>query len=49
MHLARLLKRTWPEKKIVLGGTAITQSYKYMANKSQNEALLFPVRRNRGG
>jgi anaerobic magnesium-protoporphyrin IX monomethyl ester cyclase len=33
-HLARLLKKQWPNKKIVFGGTAITQLYKYMVDKN---------------
>lgn len=40
LHLARLLKRTWPSKRVILGGTAITQSYKYMAQKSQMKHLF---------
>lgn len=34
LHLARLLRRTWPDKAIVLGGTSISQTYKYLTNKS---------------
>lgn len=34
LHLARMVKARWPEKAVILGGTAITQSYKYMADKS---------------
>ena len=35
LHLARLLKQRWPEKSLVLGGTAISQLYKYLKDKSQ--------------
>jgi hypothetical protein len=34
-HLARMLKRQWPEKNVVLGGTAVSQLYKYMRDKSR--------------
>jgi len=34
LHFARLLKKQWPSKKVVFGGTAITQMYKYMIDKS---------------
>lgn len=33
LHFARMLKRLWPEKKVVLGGTAISQLYKYLKVK----------------
>ena len=29
-HFARMLKRQWPEKRVVLGGTAISQLFKYL-------------------
>jgi anaerobic magnesium-protoporphyrin IX monomethyl ester cyclase len=32
--LTRALRQRWPEKRIVLGGTAISQFYKYMKNKA---------------
>lgn len=35
LHLARLFRQRWPEKPIVLGGTAISQLYKYLKDKSQ--------------
>lgn len=35
LHLARLLKQRWPDKPLVLGGTAISQLYKYLKDKSQ--------------
>ncbi len=35
LHLARLLKQRWPEKPLVFGGTAISQLYKYLKDKSQ--------------
>lgn len=34
LHLARLFKQRWPEKYVVLGGTAISQLYKYLKDKS---------------
>jgi anaerobic magnesium-protoporphyrin IX monomethyl ester cyclase len=40
LHLARLLKRAWPDKKIVLGGTAITQMHKYLVDKTRIKALF---------
>jgi anaerobic magnesium-protoporphyrin IX monomethyl ester cyclase len=33
--LARALKAQWPDKLVVMGGTAISQFYKYMKDKSQ--------------
>jgi anaerobic magnesium-protoporphyrin IX monomethyl ester cyclase len=35
LWLARALKRQWPEKLVLFGGTAISQYYKYMVDKSQ--------------
>jgi anaerobic magnesium-protoporphyrin IX monomethyl ester cyclase len=35
LWLARALKQLWPEKLLILGGTAISQSFKYMKDKSQ--------------
>jgi anaerobic magnesium-protoporphyrin IX monomethyl ester cyclase len=34
LWLARNLRQRWPEKRIVLGGTSISQFYKYMKNKN---------------
>jgi anaerobic magnesium-protoporphyrin IX monomethyl ester cyclase len=34
LHLARLVKRQWPDKLVLLGGTAISQCYKYLKDKS---------------
>jgi len=34
LHFARLVKRTWPEKKVLLGGTCISQIYKHLKSKS---------------
>ena len=34
LWLARNLRQKWPEKRIVLGGTSISQFYKYMKNKN---------------
>lgn len=39
-HFARLLKKQWPSKKVVFGGTAITQMYKYMIDKSKMRKLF---------
>jgi len=33
MHLARWVKRRWPDKQVLLGGTAISQFYKYARDK----------------
>jgi radical SAM superfamily enzyme YgiQ (UPF0313 family) len=40
LHFARLIKKQWPLKKIVLGGTAITQMYKYMLDKNGMKRLF---------
>jgi anaerobic magnesium-protoporphyrin IX monomethyl ester cyclase len=34
-QFARLLKQRWPEKRLVLGGTAISQLYKYLKDKAR--------------
>jgi hypothetical protein len=34
-HLARMLKQRWPEKPVVFGGTAISQLYKYLKDKTR--------------
>lgn len=39
-HFARLLKKQWPSKKVVFGGTAITQMYKYMIDKNGMRELF---------
>jgi anaerobic magnesium-protoporphyrin IX monomethyl ester cyclase len=39
-QLARMLRRTWPSKHIVFGGTAISQLYKYMQNKARMKDLF---------
>lgn len=39
-HFARLLKSRWPSKKVVLGGTAITQLYKYLKDKNKIKELF---------
>lgn len=33
LHMARWLKRRWPDKQVLLGGTAISQFYKYVRDK----------------
>lgn len=33
MHLARWARRRWPDKQVLLGGTAISQYYKYVRDK----------------
>jgi hypothetical protein len=35
ISLARALKERWPEKKVLFGGTAISQFYKYLKDKKQ--------------
>ncbi len=40
LHLARLLKRAWPDKQVVLGGTAISQLYKYLKNKQELKRMF---------
>jgi anaerobic magnesium-protoporphyrin IX monomethyl ester cyclase len=35
LHLARWAKRRWPGKQVLLGGTAISQFYKYIRDKQQ--------------
>lgn len=42
LHLARMIKRLWPEKKVVLGGTAISQLFKYLKVK-QRIKLFFKL------
>jgi anaerobic magnesium-protoporphyrin IX monomethyl ester cyclase len=33
VHMARWAKRRWPEKQVLLGGTSISQLYKYLRDK----------------
>ena len=33
LHMARMIKATWPEKKVILGGTSISQIYKHLRLK----------------
>jgi anaerobic magnesium-protoporphyrin IX monomethyl ester cyclase len=33
LYLARALRRLWPEKPIILGGTSVSQIYKYLRDK----------------
>ncbi len=33
LHMARWAKRRWPDKQVLLGGTAISQLYKYLREK----------------
>jgi anaerobic magnesium-protoporphyrin IX monomethyl ester cyclase len=33
LHMARWVKRCWPDKQVLLGGTAISQFYKYVRDK----------------
>ena len=40
LHLARMLKRTWPEKRVVFGGTAMSQLYKYLKDKQRIKAFF---------
>ena len=39
-QLARMLRRNWPGKTIVFGGTAISQLYKYLRDKSRFREVL---------
>lgn len=39
-QLARMLRRSWPLKRIVFGGTAISQLYKYMKDKSRLKSVF---------
>jgi hypothetical protein len=41
-HLARMLKQRWPEKPILFGGTAISQLYKYLKDKTRIKEI-FPL------
>ena len=34
LHLVRLIKTTWPEKLVLIGGTSVSQCYKYLRDKS---------------
>jgi anaerobic magnesium-protoporphyrin IX monomethyl ester cyclase len=34
LHLTRLIKNRWPEKTVLIGGTSISQSFKYLKDKS---------------
>jgi anaerobic magnesium-protoporphyrin IX monomethyl ester cyclase len=42
VHLARLLKARWADKRVILGGTAISQLFKYLRDKNRMK-LLFSV------
>lgn len=42
LHLARMVRNAWPEKEVILGGTAVSQLYKYLKNK-QDLKRLFAV------
>jgi hypothetical protein len=39
-HFLNLLKKQWPEKQIVIGGTAVSQLYKYMVVKDKLKELF---------
>src|SRR5215813_7871902 len=39
-HLARLIRKQWPGKRVIFGGTAISQMYKYLKNKEKISALF---------
>lgn len=34
LHFAHLIKRRWPDKRVVLGGTSISQFYKHLRDKT---------------
>jgi len=40
LHMARWAKQRWPEKQILLGGTAISQLYKYIRDKQMMKAFF---------
>ena len=40
LQFSRLLKRLWPEKRLVLGGTAISHLYKYLKDKTRIKDLF---------
>jgi anaerobic magnesium-protoporphyrin IX monomethyl ester cyclase len=42
LHMARWVKRRWPDKQVLLGGTAISQFYKYVRDK-QLMKIFFSV------
>lgn len=35
LYMARFLKQKWPDKLVILGGTSISQLYKYLKDKTQ--------------
>lgn len=35
LYLARALRRQWPDKPIILGGTSVSQIYKYLRDKTE--------------
>jgi Radical SAM superfamily len=39
-HLARLIRKKWPEKRVIFGGTAASQMYKYLKNKEKISELF---------
>ena len=39
-HFARMLRSQWPDKRVVLGGTAISQLYKYLKDPKQIRELF---------
>jgi hypothetical protein len=40
VYLARALKERWPDKKVLFGGTAISQFYKYLKDKTKIKRLF---------
>lgn len=40
LHMARWAKRRWPEKQLLLGGTAISQLYKHLRDKQMMRAFF---------
>lgn len=38
--LARAIRNKWPEKKVILGGTAMSQTFKHMKDKNNMKAFL---------
>jgi anaerobic magnesium-protoporphyrin IX monomethyl ester cyclase len=40
LHMARLIKQAWPQKVLLIGGTSVSQCYKYLRDKSLLKRLF---------
>lgn len=40
LYLARLIRQAWPQKLLLIGGTSISQAYKYLKDKSLMKRLF---------